>query len=350
MTTVLDRAQGALYGLAIGDALGMPTQMLPREQVIALFGRLDRFEPGPAENVISAGQPAGTVTDDTHQALLLARHFIARGGTVDPAAFLEELGTWADVAEADGTEQLGPTSRRALTALRAGQDFERVAERGETNGAAMRVAPMGIAMVADPLDPLIDVVAASARATHGSSIAIAGAAAVAAAVSAAVGGSSVDEAFAVARRAARAGASRGSYVAGSDIAERINWAVGLVSRLDDASALDAVSGLIGTGMATQETVPAAFAIAARWRTDPWSACLKAAGLGGDSDTIAAIVGAILGASLGASSFPRDAFAAIEENNELGLPALAADLLDIRTGQGSPVEPATGGHARNNGHG
>jgi len=41
-----DRARGALYGLAIGDALGMPTQMLSRDQVIDRWGPLlTGFEP-----------------------------------------------------------------------------------------------------------------------------------------------------------------------------------------------------------------------------------------------------------------------------------------------------------------
>jgi ADP-ribosylglycohydrolase len=34
------RARGALYGLAIGDALGMPTQSLPRAEIVARFGGL----------------------------------------------------------------------------------------------------------------------------------------------------------------------------------------------------------------------------------------------------------------------------------------------------------------------
>ena len=70
------RALGALYGLAIGDALGMPTQTLSRERIAALFGTLDDFEPGPPENEISAGLPAGRVTDDTDQALIVARALI----------------------------------------------------------------------------------------------------------------------------------------------------------------------------------------------------------------------------------------------------------------------------------
>ena len=53
-------------------------------------------------------------------------------------------------------------------------------------------------------------------------------------------------------------------------------AVGLVRGMDEGSAMDAVYELVGTGVATQETVPAAFAIGSRWSEDPWRACLEAA--------------------------------------------------------------------------
>ena len=63
------RAVGALYGLAIGDALGMPTQSLARGEIVARYGGLlDTFWPGPADHPLAAGLPAGTVTDDTEQA------------------------------------------------------------------------------------------------------------------------------------------------------------------------------------------------------------------------------------------------------------------------------------------
>ena len=45
--TALDRALGALYGLAVGDALGMPTQLYPRDEVLARFGDLTWFVAGP---------------------------------------------------------------------------------------------------------------------------------------------------------------------------------------------------------------------------------------------------------------------------------------------------------------
>src|SRR5262245_452660 len=63
-----DRAAGALYGLAIGDALGMPTESLPRSQIFTAYGSLvDGFHPAPDGHPLAAGLPAGTVTDDTEQ-------------------------------------------------------------------------------------------------------------------------------------------------------------------------------------------------------------------------------------------------------------------------------------------
>ncbi|HNP15685.1 MAG TPA: ADP-ribosylglycohydrolase family protein, partial [Terrimesophilobacter sp.] len=46
--TRIERARAALWGLAIGDALGMPTQMMSHGEVSATFGDFDGFRPaGP---------------------------------------------------------------------------------------------------------------------------------------------------------------------------------------------------------------------------------------------------------------------------------------------------------------
>ncbi len=103
--------------------------------------------------------------------------------------------------------------------------------------------------------------------------------------------------------AAASAASRGRWTAGADVAARIAWATGLVAGLPEHQVLATVYRLVGTSLATQESVPAAFAVAAAIPGDPWLACRLAASLGGDCDTIAAMTGAICGACHGAVPFP-----------------------------------------------
>ena len=112
---------------------------------------------------------------------------------------------------------------------------------------------------------------------------------------------------------------------------RIAWAVDLVDAHDHDRSVRDVVELIGTSIATQESVPAAFAILALHPDDPWQACLTAASLGGDSDTIAAITGAIAGACHGVDRWPQEAVQTVREINNLDLEMYADKLLALRTG-------------------
>jgi len=329
MTTERDRAAGALYGLAIGDALGMPTQMLPRETVVRLYPTLTGFMPGPSDNDISRGQPAGRVTDDTEQALILADLLVAGRGQVDVRQFAERLLRWAEAAEADGSEQLGPSSRRALDAVRRGVPPEEAGRHGHTDGAAMRIAPLGVAASADSLERLAGRVADAVRGTHFTGLAIAGASAVAAAVSLGVAGASFEEQIEGAVAAAAIGQQLGHYVAGPLVARRMQWAMELVRQKPRADALQAVADLVGTGVETQEAVPAAFAVWQLSFDDPWQVCLGAAQLGGDSDTIGAMAGAMAGARCGADAWPAAARQQVEAVNHLDVWRVADALLNVR---------------------
>jgi len=178
-----NRARGALFGLAIGDALGMPTQYMPREFIARRYGVLDDFHAGSDDNPISRGLPAGRVTDDTDQAIILGRLLVEGRGRIDPEAFAKELLKWEERMIAAGSaDLLGPSTRKALTLAAEGVSTDMTGRSGATNGAAMRVAPVGIAFPHDPLDRLIDAVVQTGHVTHNTTIAIAGAAAVAAAL------------------------------------------------------------------------------------------------------------------------------------------------------------------------
>jgi ADP-ribosylglycohydrolase len=328
MTTV-SRARGALYGLAIGDALGMPSQMLSRREIVERWGEfLTGFEPAPPGHPIAAGLPAGAVTDDTEQAVLLGRLLVQGHGAVAPRQLAQALVDWErDMAARGSLDLLGPSTKRAIAAVLSGVPAEQAGVSGDTNGAAMRVAPVGIAVPLD-LPTLVDQVVAASYVTHNTGVALAGAAAVAAAVSAGISGASVAQATMIATAAARLAAGRGHWVAGADVAARIEWAVGLVAGRDRAEAAGLIYTLVGTSLATQESVPAAFAVLAAMPDDPWQACLLAASLGGDCDTIAAMAGAVAGACHGLGAFPAGALAVIDAQG-LGLTALADDLCALR---------------------
>jgi len=96
----------------------------------------------------------------------------------------------------------------------------------------------------------------------------------------------------------------------------------------EAEAAEMIYSLVGTSLATQESVPAAFAVLSAVPEDPWEACLLAASLGGDTDTIAAMAGAIGGAVHGLSAFPPHAAEVIDAHG-LGLKELADSLLARR---------------------
>jgi ADP-ribosylglycohydrolase len=333
MHEMRSRARGALYGLAIGDALGMPTQSLSRAVVVARYGPLiGEFCPGPDDHPLAAGLPAGSVTDDTEQAVLLARLVVAGGGGVDAGDLARGLFAWEESMRARGSlDLLGPSTRQALAELAAGTGLAGAGRAGLTNGAAMRVAPVGIATASRDAGLLEDRVVAASRLTHNTGVALAGAAAVAMAVSAGIDGDPLPVAISRAVAAAASAAGRGHWAAGADVAARITWATGLVAGLDQDQLIDTVNRLVGTSLATQESVPAAFAIAAARPGDPWLACRIAASLGGDSDTIAAMTGAICGAGHGARAFPDAARQIVAQVNGLDLDSLADDLLAIRTG-------------------
>lgn len=328
-----DRALGALYGLALGDALGMPTQIMSRAALTARFGRVTGFEAGPPENPVAAGMPAGSVTDDTNQALIVGRLLADSGGRIDPERLATVLLEWeADMRARGSLDLLGPSTKDALDAVSRGVPVTESGGAGTTNGAAMRVTPVGIAFAVRPLDAFIDRVAESCQVTHDTTIGIAGAAAVAAAVSGAVDGAGLEAAMDAAETAARAGAARGHWAAGADIATRIRWARGTVAGLAEAGAADLISDLIGTSVASQESIPAAFAVLTLAGDDPWRACLLAANLGGDCDTVGAIAGAVSGAVTGLSGLPADAVETLRSVNTLDasdMESLAGRLLALR---------------------
>ncbi|RRI07094.1 ADP-ribosylglycohydrolase family protein [Mesorhizobium tamadayense] len=337
----IDRAMGALIGGALGDALGMPTQLLSPTRIAELYGHVEDFVAPSADHPVSKGLPAGAITDDTEQALLLGRILVSSGDRFDHARWVNALLDWERDVKARGSyDLLGPSTKRAIDAINDGVPPEQAGSSGDTNGAAMRIAPVGIMMPPEPLDALVAKAAEACRATHNTSIAIASAAAVAAAVSSGVAGSDWRVASDRAVAAARRGATLGHWVTGGDIAARIAWAQKLVRGKAEKEAIRLIVDLIGTGVASQESVPAAFAVLEVAQGDAWRAAVISANLGGDTDTIGAIAAGMAGACSGLSCLPQGRIARLKGIDLAEVRALAADLVAARNAKaGSGKEAA-----------
>lgn len=318
-STALDRATAALAGVALGDAMGMPTQTLSRAEIVAAYGRVTDFIAPFPDHPVSHGLAAGMVTDDTEQTLLLAE-LLLQGFTDE--AWARALLDWEANIQARGLRDLlGPSSKRALTALLAGTPASETGLSGTTNGAAMRIAPVAIATPAGDLSVLVTAVARTCRVTHNTAEAISAASAVAAVISLGIEGASFADALPDALRAARLGAVKGAATGRADMAERISTAL---AQTDEAT----LAGL-GTSVASHHAIPAAFGVVQLAKGDPWKAALIAANIGDDTDTIGAIACSMAGACAGLGAFPSDQLATVLAINRLDLAPLAARLLNLR---------------------
>lgn len=326
----LDRALGALFGGALGDALGMPTQLLSATQIKAAYGFVDRFVAPSDDHPVSRGLPAGAITDDTEQALLLGKVLLASKGGFDHRGWVNALLEWETDVKARGSyDLLGPSTKRAIDAINNGTAPEDAGRTGDTNGAAMRIAPVGIMMPPLPVAALVSKVAETCRATHNTTLAIASASAVAAAVSTGISGGSWHEAADAAIEAARIGRLEGHWIVGPDMASRIKWARALVRGKPQEEAIGLIVDLVGTGVASQESVPAAFAVLEVAEGDPWLAAVISANLGGDTDTIGAIAAGMAGACAGYSALPAERIGELAGLDPDEVRSLAAHLLAIR---------------------
>ncbi|MGI9252508.1 MAG: ADP-ribosylglycohydrolase family protein, partial [Thermomicrobiales bacterium] len=73
-----DRFLGAMMGLAIGDALGMPFVGMSRGQIAKEAGPILAFH--PLVDPVNGDVDAGEVTDETEAALALSEAMTTSGG------------------------------------------------------------------------------------------------------------------------------------------------------------------------------------------------------------------------------------------------------------------------------
>jgi len=329
---LFEHAYGCLVGVAVGDAMGMPSSLMTPDEIRSQIGHIEWFLSPPKGHYIHDGLAAGSTTDDTAQTLAVAQAVISDKGKVVPESVAYKILAWAESIGAleEGALVLGPSSMRALSLLKKGVSPAEAGKFGETNGAPMRISPIGIINAGD-LTGAVNDTELCCLPTHGTSVAISGAAAVSCGIAKALAcPGSIEDVVDAAVWGAEEGAARGRTVAAPSVAKRIQWAVDLALAQDSEDiACKVLYDLVGATVATTETVPIAFALFVLSDGDPMKTAILAANLGGDCDTIGAIACSVAGAYSGISAFPKEAIHLVEEVNELDLKSVTMALLKSR---------------------
>jgi ADP-ribosyl-[dinitrogen reductase] hydrolase len=282
------RARGSLLGLAVGDALGAPLEGAPPE-------RARKAVEGGLEMAGGRSWAAGEWTDDTALALALAES-IAEHGLLDTADLAARYIEWAKVGKG-----IGNATAAALRGARDEHDSRARAEafhkdtgRSAGNGTVMRAAPIGLA--APSVTAAADAAAADARLTHYDPAAGAASAALCAAL--------------VAIR------DDGNALAAATVQacehDRVHDAIAAARKQPDTLAQLAAGEEMGACWTTL-----GIALHALEEFDDYeSGLLWAIGLGGDTDTNAAVAGALIGCRHGPDAIPERWLAPLRDRERI----------------------------------
>jgi ADP-ribosylglycohydrolase len=324
MLTILERSTACLKGLVIGDAIGKQTEGLHPAQIKLWYPDGIQGFHGPPGTVIPRYRgkryewQIGETTDDTEQTIAVAQALLKEG-------CVTHLGIGIELMACRKSNR--PTL--SLGRFQQGGEPGAICFDGDGCGAAMRIAPVGIVYSYRRLSMLIEAAIQASIPTHGGSLALCAASAVAAAVSAAVDGQSPTDIVATAMIAAQGAEQYRPAASSETIAEALQRIYHeLVNAQSELSARIREPDCFPDR--TVVIVPLAISLAVVTRSAQ-ETTLLAANLGGDSDSVAAIAGSIAGA-LRPDSVNDDWYRVVQDVNTLDMPKLARQLTGLRQNQ------------------
>ena len=269
---MLSRAQGTLLGQLAGDALGSAVEFCKAADIARNHpAGVTTLEDGGTWDLI-AGQP----TDDSEMALALGRCLVAHR-RFDAAAIGAAYVSW----RASRPFDIGGTTAAGIAAIAEGRPAR---SDSQSNGALMRVSPIGMFAAANPAEAA-RLAAKDARLTHPHPVCLAASAAYAAAIAAGISGAGPIAMWTAAHDHAGDGPAadvvRARLIAArtgapEDFEHQIGWV------------LTAFQNAFYWLMRGAPLAEAVIATVAR---------------GGDTDTNGAICGALLGAAQGRDAIP-----------------------------------------------
>ena len=270
MTSRQERAIGSILGLAVGDALGAPFEFRRTSQIP---------DPLPAFELPWLGMPPGTWTDDTALARNLWCSLLEHGGELDLNDVRARHMAWL----AGGPPDVGNQTALALRGDARSVFERRGPEVSAGNGSVMYCAPLGVMRAGEP-ERLLEEAPALSRLTHWDGRCQTACLAVTLATAALVRGEPAGRAIVAAVAA----------VLDREGGEELEYLVGEAGRARGLDGPDQGFTLFTAGIALQ--------VAGEERGFE-EGLRHVVGLGGDTDTNAAVAGSLLGALHGCDGLP-----------------------------------------------
>jgi ADP-ribosyl-[dinitrogen reductase] hydrolase len=164
----MSKIRDAFFGLAVGDALGVPYELAKREELAK----------NPVTNMVghlAHNQPAGTWSDDASMTFCAAESLLEGFSTRRMGLYFLrwfDNGWWSAHGKAFGS---GGTTRKALKAIRGGWPPEQAGSthlEDNGNGSLMRIIPMAFYLKSSPVNERMEKVAKASMITHAHPIAV----------------------------------------------------------------------------------------------------------------------------------------------------------------------------------
>lgn len=339
-----DRILASLLAAGMGDALGAPTEQWTIDEILEAHGGLVTEFRKPTPDTFAGANDGlrAEVTDDASQMYYLSRALVRSGGELTLEQWVACLLDWAGTSPK--ATFMGPSTLLVVQALRAGQDVatvgvigrsrRKLTSVGNTNGAAMRIAPAGLVHPGD-IEAAVAQALITCMPTHDTNIAVASAGAIAAGVAAALVTDDYRNIVAACLEGAALGerlaVDRARIVPGPGFRLRLELALEIAAReTEDIAFLRAIDGAIGASVLAVESVPAAVAILAYAKGDPMRTISLSASVGNDTDSVATMAGALAGALKGTASLPPVLASEFRSVNEpvYDIAGLAKGIADI----------------------
>ncbi|NOX58918.1 MAG: ADP-ribosylglycohydrolase family protein [Planctomycetes bacterium] len=279
---------GCILGTAVGDSIGLPREGMSRRRALRVFGD------GPLHHALLGSR--GMCSDDTEHTTMVAQAVISTGG--DPASFARNLAGRLRWWLARLPAGVGFGTLRACSKLWLGFGSSKSGVPSAGNGPAMRSALLGI--VAEDREHMVLLVRESTRLTHTDPRAEQGATIVAMASYVITHEPQLaTEAYTLVEMLAGCSSD-------SELRSAMKSIEGALEKNLTAEAFANRLGLTnGVSGFVNHTVPVAIYCWLRHRDSFRNAVEAAVRLGGDTDTVGAIVGAIMGTEVGPDALPEE---------------------------------------------